>query len=227
MLDEMHHEVRAPKPWIRWLLLVVILSATLVIGYALGSIQSQPGDADSNVTEATADSATDSDEVTGIPAVTAEDLETYTSSIHGYSIQYPKSWSYETNYTPDMNETIVRIFEPEQAELSQQNPEEFGLPYCTLEIYAYDDFSQLSGNDVGAKTIEAWAKNLEDSTLLFNQTKATVAGKPAFMGQELGILSRYSVFVANGDRPYRVSTCTDATSFTDKQQQVIDSFKFL
>lgn len=226
MYDEMHHDVRAPKPWIRWLLLIVILSATLVIGYVLGSMQSQPQDFDS--TEAVSiDSGADFQEETGISTAAVDDLETFTSSNHGYSIQYPRSWSYETNYTPDMNETIVRIFEPEQAKLSQQNPEEFGLPYCTLEIYAFDNFGQLPGNEPGAQTIEEWASSLEDSTLLFNQTKTTVAGKTAFMGQELGILNRYSVFMANSDRPYRVSTCTDATSFTEKQQQVIDLFKFL
>lgn len=76
MYDEMHHEVRAPKPWIRWLLLLVILTATLVIGYALGSMQSQSEAVESSSTVDTDTSVNDSGVTNTMPTLDSNTVET-------------------------------------------------------------------------------------------------------------------------------------------------------
>lgn len=96
MYDDMHHNVRAPKPWIRWMLLIVVLTLVLVVGYVIGVSQSQLETAQVNDTA----SSTDPQDSLESEVITADTLLFQNEEL-GIRFRYPAIFGETDAYFED------------------------------------------------------------------------------------------------------------------------------
>ena len=180
----------------------------LTVLYAITLASSKPVVADKIVDTETVNETTPFTTEPEIPS----DWKTYTDSTYKFSINYPSTWTIDTN---SVDNRVVSISSPEKIE-SINNP-------ITSEGYSGDDF-----------LVQAYDKTLTDCQNLeicfggtgdevSNIRKVKIGELDGYLVDEAGMATTSAYFIFNSTKLFKI---TSFISFSKTEKQILDTFKF-
>lgn len=222
----MQPEPKHLSPWIAWSLVVLFFGIALFSTWYYYDQASTAYDNSVtffglNVSKNKTTSTTSTS--TSISNSTIANWQKYTSPSYGYSIDFPKTWTWNGT-----DPKVVTLDTPENAALIKNvQPNTDASPH-NIYIYYYpsiaEEFENVA-NKYGATTLAELMTKSNDLSQVADTTLGGVAAKGAVRA---GMLSSYSIFAVNNNHLYEIvfGHAEDKTKLTATDTQILSTFQF-